>query len=514
MQYLKQSTVVTLKIGPFLDDTDGKTAETALSIAQADVRLSKNGANIAQKAESTSCTHDELGIYGCPIDATDTNTLGRLQLFIHESGALPVWHEYMILPANVYDSMFSTDKLEIDLLQMGGVAQSATDLKDFADAGYDPSSNKIEGCKVNDDMVGTASAALASVCTEARLAHLDADITTRSTHTAANVWSVGTRALTDKANFSLSTAGILAVWHQLTANIVTADTIGKLLKDNINATISSRSSHNAAAIWSAGSRALSTPNDYKADVSSLALEATLTAMKGATFAEATDSLEAIRNQGDAAWITAVGFSTHTAANVWEVGTRTLTGKTGFSLSSAGITAIWEKNISAYVGAGYAGTYLKTLYTDWLNAGRLDLILDAIAVDVAGLNGDAMRGTDSASLASICTEGRLSELDAASMPTDIDAILADTGTDGVIVASGSKTGYDLSAAGVDAILDDVVEGATTFRQMLRIFMSALGGKSSGGGTVTLTFRDIADGKDRITATVDANGNRTAMTLDGT
>jgi hypothetical protein len=167
-----------------------------------------------------------------------------------------------------------------------------------------------------------------------------------------------------------------------------------------------------------------------------------------------------------------------------------------------------------VGAGYAGTYIKTVYDDWLNAGRLDLILDAVAVDVAGLNGDVMRGTNSASLASVCTESRLSELDAANLPTDIDAILADTGTDGVVVASGSKTGYALSAAGVDAILDEVVEGATTFRQMLRIFMSALSGKSAGGGTVTLTFRDVADAKNRITATVDANGNRTTMALDGT
>lgn len=42
-----------------------------------------------------------------------------------------------------------------------------------------------------------------------------------------------------------------------------------------------------------------------------ALEATLTSMKGATFAEATDSLEALRNRGDAAWITATGFATPT-----------------------------------------------------------------------------------------------------------------------------------------------------------------------------------------------------------
>jgi len=129
MQYLKQSTAVTLKIGPFIDDTDGKTAETGLTIAQADVRLSKNGANIAQKNEATSCTHDELGIYGCPVDATDTGTLGRLQLFVHESGALPVFCEFMVVPSNVYDSLFSTDKLQVDAVEISSDSTAADDLE-------------------------------------------------------------------------------------------------------------------------------------------------------------------------------------------------------------------------------------------------------------------------------------------------------------------------------------------------------------------------------------------------
>ena len=70
-------------------------------------------------------------------------------------------------------------------------------------------------------------------------------------------------------------------------------------------------------------------------------------------------------------------SSHAAADVWSVGTRALTDKAGFALSSAGITAIWNKNISAFSGAGYAGTYVKTLYDDWINGGRLDLLIDRI-----------------------------------------------------------------------------------------------------------------------------------------
>ena len=56
--------------------------------------------------------------------------------------------------------------------------------------------------------------------------------------------------------------------------------------------------------------------------------------------------------------------------------------------------------------------------DWINAGRLDAILDIIAADVVNIDGAAMRGTDSAALASVCTEGRLAELDAANLPADV------------------------------------------------------------------------------------------------
>jgi len=78
----------------------------------------------------------------------------------------------------------------------------------------------------------------------------------------------------------------------------------------------------------------------------------------------------------------------------------------------------------------------------------------------------------------------------------------------------KTGFELSASGIDAILDDVLEGTLTVRQAMRIILAAAAGKSTGGGTSTIRFRDLADSKDRIVANVDSNGNRTSVTLDGT
>lgn len=72
---------------------------------------------------------------------------------------------------------------------------------------------------------------------------------------------------------------------------------------------------------------------------------------------------------------------------------------------------------------------------------------AIRDDVTGLAGAAMRGTDSAALASVATEARLAELDAANLPTDIAAIptTAMRGTDNVVLAGPTKAEMDTAHA---------------------------------------------------------------------
>jgi len=104
--FLKQSTAVDVLIGPFLDETDGKTAEAALTISQADVKLSKNGQTLAQKNDVTAAAADADGYYNCELDATDTNTVGQLTIIIHESGALPVRLDYHVVEEAVYDAMY------------------------------------------------------------------------------------------------------------------------------------------------------------------------------------------------------------------------------------------------------------------------------------------------------------------------------------------------------------------------------------------------------------------------
>lgn len=180
--WLKQSTAgQEIPMGYFLDSTDGNTEETALTIANTDIKIWKTGATTLANKNSGGGTHISNGIYYAVLDATDTDTLGPLVVFCHVSGALAVRVECLVLAANIYDSLVAgSDNLQVDLTQIGGDGQSATDLKDFADAGYDPATNKVQGVVLvdttttNTDMRGTDSAALASVCTEARLAELDA----------------------------------------------------------------------------------------------------------------------------------------------------------------------------------------------------------------------------------------------------------------------------------------------------------------------------------------------------
>lgn len=76
----------------------------------------------------------------------------------------------------------------------------------------------------------------------------------------------------------------------------------------------------------------------------------------------------------------------------------------------------------------------------------------------------------------------------------------------------KNDYALSVAGVDVIWDEVVDGVRTARESTRLWNSGVGAKSSGLDTTTAVYRDLADTKDRITATVDAFGNRSAVVLD--
>lgn len=136
-------------------------------------------------------------------------------------------------------------------------------------------------------------------------------------------WNIG------KTGYALTTAGILAIWHQLESAVVTAATMGLKIKDNLNATITSRQPSGSV--------------DLNADQSAVT----------------------------------VGTVT------------TLTNKTGFSLSTAGILAIWHQLESAIVTASSIGLKIKTnldaLISSRQPSGNVTVgAINANAIDAASL----------------------------------------------------------------------------------------------------------------------------------
>lgn len=124
-QIIRQSTAITVAVGPFLDSTDGVTAETGLTITQPDVRLSKNGGAFAQKSAAGTATHMENGYYSVSLSTTDTDTVGRLTLHVAESGALPVFYEFQVVEEAVYDALFVASATGALPVSSGGIASTA-----------------------------------------------------------------------------------------------------------------------------------------------------------------------------------------------------------------------------------------------------------------------------------------------------------------------------------------------------------------------------------------------------
>lgn len=177
-------------------------------------------------------------------------------------------------------------------------------------------------------------------------------------------------------------------------------------------------------------------------------------------------------------------------------------KTGYALSSAGVQAIWDAFTSALTTVGSIGKLL----VDNVNAtisSRLASASYTAPLDAAGTR--AAVGLAAANL-----DTQLGAIDDY-IDTEVAAIKAKT--DNLPAAPAATGDIPTANANADALLDraSAVEGFTV-RELMRLFAAALVGKSDGLDTATAHYRDVADTKDRITATVDADGNRSAVTLD--
>lgn len=132
--FLRQSTnSQSRSISAFVSDTDFKTAQTGLTIANTDVKLLKNGAASVNK-NSGGGTHRANGSYSLTFDSTDTDTVGELEVTISVSGALVAWKTFWVLEEAVYDALvaasapgYVTDQ-PVNATKIGGTTQTGRDL--------------------------------------------------------------------------------------------------------------------------------------------------------------------------------------------------------------------------------------------------------------------------------------------------------------------------------------------------------------------------------------------------
>jgi len=239
MPVLRQSTAQTIRFGPCLDKTDGVTEETALTLAQADMRLSKDGGAFAQKSAAGNATHDSDGWYSTALSTTDTATVGELILNVHQpANMLPVWLRWIVMEEDIYDALYavsaagfdtnqrvdvgmwlgtavtlgsgapdvniqSQDNIDFGATQKASINTEVDTALNTAIPGGPTADSINQRILAIDDLSQAAGAGdLAAILTDTN--ELQGD-----THTAAEVWTSGTRSLTDKAGFSLAVGGVI-----------------------------------------------------------------------------------------------------------------------------------------------------------------------------------------------------------------------------------------------------------------------------------------------------------------
>jgi len=437
--WLKQSTAKVVSFGPFLDKTDGVTEETglvsALDHASTGIKLSKNGGALTiRHASVTATTYDAYGAYLVTLDTTDTNTLGTLRMAFNEAATcLPVWQDFMVLPANIFDSLVSgSDLVDVSMTQI----------------------------------LGTAVA-------------------------------------------SPATAGVLDVNLKNIANAAVSTSTAQLGVNAVQA---------GGTAWGSGAITAASIADNAIDAGSIASGA-ITAAKFA--AGAIDAAAIANGAIDNATFAADVGSTALATNIIAKAAEKAIGVAGLSLTAIPTIAT-VTTVTNLTNAPTNGDLTATMKTSVTTAATA---ATPIAASVAGNVGGNVVGSVGSVVGAV---GSVTGLTAAHLDVAVSSRLATVGYTAPLDAAGTRTAVGLATANLDtqlaalptdaenatALLDATngVETGLTPREALRLTTAALAGKISGAETTTVVIRNTADTKDRITATVDADGNRTAITTD--
>jgi hypothetical protein len=219
-------------IGYMVDSTDGNTEETGLTIANTDIMLYKEGATSLVNKNSGGATHISNGLYYAVLDATDTNTLGNLNVLVHVSGALAWKDSFIVLPQVVYDSLVAgSDTLQVDLTQIGGSAVSTSSAQlgvNLVNISGSPVS--ATSAQIGTNLVNIAGSAVSTSTAQlgVNLVNIAGSaVNTATAQIGANIVSTAANAITGTSLDATAGAEIAdAVWDEAASGHVSAGTFG------------------------------------------------------------------------------------------------------------------------------------------------------------------------------------------------------------------------------------------------------------------------------------------------
>ena len=289
-----------------VDITDGFTPETG--VVTPTINISKNGATSASGAGTW--TEIGNGQYYYEFTAGEVDTLGWIAVNIEKA---TVSRDYnAVVQVMAYDYAAATN---LGLTAIPAVATGS--LGAIPTTGTGANQIQVNGSGAI-STVNTVSGSVGSVAGNV------------SGSVASVVGNVGGNVVGSVGSLTATAVG--NIWNTLTSGLTTVGSIGKLLVDNVNATISSRATD--AGVWAVGTR-------------------TLTAGTNIVLAKGTGI---------------TGFNDISATDVWAAGTRTLssganivlakgTGITGFNDITA--QSVWDVQTSAITAVNSIGVQLKT-----------------------------------------------------------------------------------------------------------------------------------------------------------
>lgn len=196
------------------------------------------------------------------------------------------------------------------------------------------------------------------------------------------------------------------------------------------------------------------------------------------------------------------------------------------ITSGGLASHTQANasISETIASLAAGINIDAAITGeiTLTNGQLDQIANLISAITGSISTtNASLAAVSALGAAITASGTITTAQLGALVNMVAAITGsinitnanDFATANISADMSVTTGTATPAQIATEVFDNQdVETGYTLRKSLRLILSALSGKLSGAGTSTVVIRNVTDTKDRISASVDSNGNRTSITTD--